>query len=176
MTGSAGARGGHEGVAGPGHRCLSGARRGDDRSVSERGPMPRCPRGFRAFGAAVLMAAVSFSLAACGVEVPDDIASRATSTTTTTTAVPQTTAVPTSDDELEQALIDNGFSLAEARCGAEALRESLSEGEIEEITGLESIGDIDASLAEDYREAVSPCVENGADDDDDGGGGGGGGN
>ncbi len=116
-----------------------------------------------------LAAAAVLALGACGVELPDDVAARASTTTTTSTTIPSTTAVPNSDDELEQTLIDNGFSLEEAQCGAKALKDALSADEIDAINGLENLENIDSSIAEEYADAVSPCVKDGADPDEDGG-------
>ncbi|HEX7134438.1 MAG TPA: hypothetical protein VF228_17830 [Iamia sp.] len=98
----------------------------------------------------------------CGVEVPDDVADDLRETSTTTDEAPATTEIPTSDDELEQALIDNGYTLAEAECGAENLRETLDEEEIGSIVGADTIEDISASTARAFAEALRPCVEDGA--------------
>jgi hypothetical protein len=124
----------------------------------------------------VLVVGLAAALAACGVEVPDDVAEDLQSTSTTVDA-PATTETPTSDDELEQALIDNGYTLAEAECGAENLRQTLDEDEIGSIVGADTIEDISASTARAFAEALRPCVEDGAggeddepDEGDDGGG------
>jgi hypothetical protein len=105
-------------------------------------------------GLAVACAAV---VSGCGVEVPDDVA---TATSTTTAPESTTTAPPMSDDELEQALIDNGYTLGEARCGAENLREELSESQIQELIETD-INDIRESTATAVAEALQPCVEGG---------------
>lgn len=107
---------------------------------------------------AVLAAVV---LMGCGVEVPDDVGT-GDDGQATTEAVPTTTEPPTSDDPLEQALIDNGYSLDEARCAAENLREALDDDEIEDIIEADSLDDISISSAEDFAEAVQPCIEDGA--------------
>lgn len=113
--------------------------------------------------------AVALGLAACGVEVPDDVAERATGTTTTTEGAPATTEVPRSDDELEQALIDNGYSLDEARCGAERLRTELPDDEIREIIEADAITDISPRAAADFAAALRPCVTGEEDDEGEGG-------
>jgi len=116
-------------------------------------------------------------IAGCGVDVPDDVAddiedARDASTTEPPTS---TTEAPTSDDHLEQALIDNGYTLAEARCGATNLREVLTDEEIAEIVAADFVDDIDPDLADSFADALQPCVEDGAGsagppDDEDGGG------
>ena len=109
---------------------------------------------------AVVVAVLGAGAAACGVEVPDDVAMEVRETTTTTEAA-TTTEVPTSDDELEQALIDNGYTAEESRCGAENLRAALDEGELQTIIDAGSIEDISASTARAFAEAIQPCVEGG---------------
>ncbi len=118
-------------------------------------------------------------LAACGVEVPDEVADDLRDTSTTADA-PATTETPTSDDELEQALIDNGYTLDEAVCGAANLREELDDPEVRTIIEADTIEDISASTARAFADALRPCVEDGADpgedpdeDEDEGGGSGG---
>lgn len=119
-------------------------------------------------GALVAGVAVAVALiAGCGVEVPDDVADRATSTAPTTAPAPSTTEAPTSDDELEQALLDNGYTVGESECGAEALREELDEDQIDEIIGADSVEDIDPSSAADFADAIGGCL----DEEDDGGSG-----
>lgn len=111
----------------------------------------------------------SLLLAACGVEVPDDVADDiedARDETTTTEATP-TTEVPTSDDDLEQSLIDNGYTLEEAQCGAENLRERLDDDEIAEIIEADTIEDIGFDTATEFAEALRPCVEDGAEGEGD---------
>ena len=115
---------------------------------------------------AVLVVALLGLAAACGVEVPDDVAEDLRETTTTTDEGPSTTETPTSDDELEQALIDNGYTLAEAECGAENLRDELGEDEVQSIVDAETIEDISASTARAFADALRPCVEDGAEGDD----------
>lgn len=110
---------------------------------------------------------VALGLAACGVEVPDEVASRATSTTTTTEGGTPTTEAPTSDDELEQALLDNGYTLDEARCGADNLRAEVDDDEIDEIIEADTIEDIDPAMAADFASALQDCVQDGATDGDD---------
>lgn len=102
---------------------------------------------------------------ACGVEVPDDVADRATSTSSTSEAT-TTTEAPTSDDELEQALLDNGYTPEEATCGAESLRRDLDDDQITEIIEADSVTDIDEQLAVEFADAIGGCLE-GADDDPD---------
>ncbi len=104
-----------------------------------------------------LALATSAALAGCGVEVPDDVAAGTTSTTEP--AASTTTAPPMSDDEIEQALIDNGYSLAEARCGAENLREQLPDSQIEEVLRSDDIEDIPESAATAFAEALQPCLD-----------------
>ena len=122
---------------------------------------------------ATVVVAVAGVLAACGVEVPDDVAADVRATSTTGDEAPATTETPTSDDELEQALIDNGYTLAEAECGAENLREALDEAEVASIVDADTIEDISASTARAFADALRPCVEDGADpgqgDEPDGG-------
>lgn len=101
-------------------------------------------------------------LAGCGVDVPDDVAAEIRSSTTTEAGAPATTAVPRSDDELEQALIDNGYSLEEAECGAANLREQLGEDEVRSIVEADTIEDIGPSTARGFADALRPCVEDGA--------------
>jgi hypothetical protein len=120
---------------------------------------------------AVVVVALVGLAAACGVEVPDDVADDLRETTTTTD-VPSTTETPRSDDELEQALIDNGYTLAEAECGAENLREALDEDEVRSIVDADTIEDISASTARAFADALRPCVEDGAGEGDDEGDGG----
>lgn len=98
--------------------------------------------------------------AACGVEVPDDVAEDLRETTTTT-EVPSTTETPTSDDELEQALIDNGYTAAEAACGAANLRDTLDDDQIATIVEADTIEDISASTARTFAAALRPCVQTG---------------
>lgn len=105
----------------------------------------------------IAAALVLVALAGCGVEVPDDVAARAT--TTTVAPASSTTAPPMSDDEVEQALIDNGYTAEEARCGAEQLRRQLDEDEIREIVEAESVDDIDPALASRFADALGGCVE-----------------
>lgn len=100
------------------------------------------------------------SLAACGVEVPDDVATA--STTPTTEAPPSSTEPPTSDDDLEQALIGYGYSVEEAECGAANLRDELDDAEIEALVAADSIEDIPPGTAIDFADALRPCVEDGA--------------
>ncbi len=99
--------------------------------------------------------------AGCGVEVPDDVADRATSTAPTTEPAATTTESPTSDDELEQALLNNGYEPEEATCGAERLREELDDDQIDEVIGAESVEDIDERLATDFADAISGCLDAG---------------
>lgn len=117
-----------------------------------------------ATAAAILLLVVGGLLAACGVEVPDDVAAdiEADRRTTSTSGVAATTVPPTSDDALEQTLIDNGYTLAEARCGAQNLRERLSEAEIAEIVAADTVEEIEPGLAEAFADALQPCVEDGA--------------
>jgi len=115
---------------------------------------------------AVLVVALLGLAAACGVEVPDDVAEDLRESTTTTDNAPSTTETPTSDDELEQALIDNGYTLAEAECGAGNLRDELAEDEVQSIVDAETIEDISASTARAFADALRPCVEDGAEGDD----------
>jgi len=117
-------------------------------------------------GPAVSALVVVLMMVGCGVEVPDDVAARATSTTTTSEAGPSTTATPTSDDPLEQALIDNGYSADEATCGATNLREELDEDQVDDIIGAEDIDDIGADTAADFARALRDCVDNDASEDD----------
>jgi hypothetical protein len=122
--------------------------------------------GARRRACVALVAAVvglAAGLAACGVEVPDDVAADLRDPSTTTETAPATTEIPTSDDELEQALIDNGYSLAEAECGAENLRGALGEDEVTSIVEADTIEDISASTARAFADALRPCVEDGAD-------------
>ncbi len=115
-------------------------------------------------GRVALAVAVALGvLAACGVEVPDDVAARATSTTATTDPAPTTTEAPTSADELEQALLDNGYTADEATCGAAALREDLDSDQVDEIIGADSVEDIGEDTAADFAEAVDGCLEEGSD-------------
>ena len=104
-------------------------------------------------GLALVAASV---LVGCGVEVPDDVA---TATAPSTEPASTTTAPPMSDDEIEQALIDNGYSLAEARCGAENLREQLPDSQIEEVLRSDDIEDIPESAATAFAEALQPCLD-----------------
>lgn len=131
---------------------------------------------------ALLVAGVLAVAAACGVEVPDDVAADIEASTTTEIDAPGTTETPTSDDELEQALIDNGYSLEEAECGAANLRDTLAPDEVQSIVDADTIEDISARTAREFAAALRPCVEDGADpgsvpddDDDDGDGDDGGG-
>ncbi len=116
--------------------------------------------------AAVVVVAVAGIVAACGVEVPDDVAADVRSSSTEAEEAPATTETPTSDDELEQALIDNGYTLAEAECGAENLRAALDEADIASIVDADTIEDISASTARAFADALRPCVEDGADGDE----------
>ncbi|QYG90966.1 hypothetical protein HC251_15005 [Iamia sp. SCSIO 61187] len=118
----------------------------------------------RRAGAALLVGVLALA-GACGVEVPDDVAADIRDTTTTTEA-PTTTETPRSDDPLEQALIDNGYTLAEAECGAENLRETLDEDEVQSIVDADTIEDISAGTARGFADALQPCVEDGADPGD----------
>lgn len=111
------------------------------------------------------------ALVGCGVEVPDDVARRSNSTTSTTEAPPRTTEAPTSDDELEQVLLDNGYTPDEAGCGAANLRDSLEESQIDEILGAGSIDDIDGPTASDFAAALRDCLEGDGGGGDDGRGG-----
>ncbi len=111
----------------------------------------------------ILVAGLVWLVAACGVEVPDDVAARAASTTSASEGATTTTEAPTSDDDLEQALLDNGYTLDEATCGAEALREELDTDQIEEITGAESVDDIDRGSAEDFADAIGGCLSEDSD-------------
>jgi hypothetical protein len=106
-----------------------------------------------------LVLAGSALVAGCGVEVPDDVAEA----TSTTTEPPEstTTAPPTSDDELEQVLLDNGFSLEEARCGAANLREELSASEVQEILRVDDVEDIRESTSIAFSAALDPCLDGG---------------
>lgn len=121
--------------------------------------------GIRRRAAAALLVGVLGLVGACGVEVPDDVAADIRDTTTTTDA-PTTTETPRSDDDLEQALIDNGYTLAEAECGAENLRAALDEDEIRSIIGADTIEDISPSTARGFARALQPCVEDGAEPGD----------
>lgn len=133
-------------------------------------------RRSRAALGAGLVALVAL-VAACGVEVPDEVADDLRGTTTTT-EVPATTETPQSEDELEQALIDNGYSEEEAACGAQNLREALDEEQIASIVEAETIEDISPSTGRAFARALAPCVEGGGrpgfegpnppDEDDDG--------
>jgi len=107
-------------------------------------------------------------VAACGVEVPEDVADEIEAARETDRApdTPDTTEAPTSDDDLEQALIDNGYTLEEARCGAENLRERLDDDEIEEVIAADTIEDIGFGVATEFADALRPCVEDGATDDE----------
>jgi hypothetical protein len=109
---------------------------------------------------ALVVGLLGLGAAACGVEVPDDVAADLRETSTTTEAA-TTTEVPTSDDELEQALIDNGYTAEESRCGAENLRDALDEDELQTIIDAGSIEDISASTARAFADAIQPCVEDG---------------
>ena len=125
----------------------------------------------RRAGAALLVGLLAVA-GACGVEVPDDVADDIRDTTTTTEP-PTTTETPRSDDPLEQALIDNGYTLAEAECGAENLREALDEDEVQSIVDADTIEDISPGTARGFADALQPCVEDGAEpgDPDEGDGG-----
>lgn len=113
--------------------------------------------------ALVLVAAAVLAVAAaCGVEVPDDVAAEVASSSTTEPGAPSTTAVPTSDDELEQTLIDNGYSLDEARCGAANLRDQLDDDEVDAIIDADTIEDIPSGTARDFADALRPCLAGGA--------------
>lgn len=103
-----------------------------------------------------LALAVASVLVGCGVEVPDDV----TAATSSTAEAPAstTTAPPMSDDELEQALIDNGYTLDEARCGAENLREQLADSQIQELIRTD-INDIRESTATAFADALQPCLD-----------------
>jgi hypothetical protein len=111
---------------------------------------------------AVLVVALAGLVTACGVEVPDDVADDIRSSTTAADEVPATTETPRSDDELEQALIDNGYTQDEAVCGAANLRDELDEAEIRTIVDADTIEDISASTARAFADALRPCVEDGA--------------
>ncbi|HEU5150888.1 MAG TPA: hypothetical protein VFU19_10350 [Iamia sp.] len=113
-----------------------------------------------------LLAALGAGLAGCGVEVPDDVAADVRTSSTTEPGAPPTTETPRSDDELEQALIDNGYSLAEAECGAGRLRDALDDDEIATIVDADTIEDISASTARAFADALRPCVEDGAGTDE----------
>ncbi len=102
------------------------------------------------------------AVAACGVEVPDDVVAEIEASTTTTVDVPRTTETPTSADALEQALIDNGYTLEEARCGAANLRAVLDDAEVRSIIEADTIEDISGRTARDFAAALRPCVEDGA--------------
>lgn len=106
-----------------------------------------------------LALAATSVLVGCGVEVPDEVA---TATAPTTEQQGSTTTVPPmSDDELEQALIDNGYSLDEARCGAENLRAELGDGQIQEVIRADDIEDIRESTATAFARALQPCLDEG---------------
>ena len=102
--------------------------------------------------------ALACAAAGCGVEVPDDVAE---ATSTTTAPESTTTAPPMSDDELEQALIDNGYTLGEARCGAENLREQLDDSQIQDLIEADDIEDIRESTATAFAAALQPCLDAG---------------
>lgn len=132
-------------------------------------------RGRRCAPLSAVLAAVALAVAAgCGVEVPDDVAEEVREEATTTSTTPATTEPPTSDDELEQALIDNGYTAEEAACGAENLRAELPDDEIATIVEADTIEDISPTTARAFASALQPCVSAGGgaveDDDDDGGG------
>lgn len=127
------------------------------------------PTGRRRALAVVLVGVVALA-AACGVEVPDEVADDLRGSTTSTEAT-TTTETPSSDDELEQALIDNGYSEEEAACGAENLRESLDERQIQTIVDAESIEDIAPSTGRAFAAALRPCVQGEGPDGPDGPGG-----
>jgi len=124
---------------------------------------------------AAVAAAAALAGAGCGVEVPEEVAARATSTTTTVAPGPATTAPPTSADPLEQALIDNGYTVEEARCGAERLRQVLDDDEVQAIVEAESLDDIDPDTAARFAAALRRCVEGAGDPGEGGDPGGGGG-
>lgn len=109
----------------------------------------------------VFAAATVALVAGCGVEVPDDVADRATSTAPTTEANPATTEAPTSDDPLEQALLNNGYEPGEATCGAERLRAELDDDQIDEVIGADDVGEIDPRDAADFADAIDECLEDG---------------
>lgn len=113
-----------------------------------------------------LVVALAGVAAACGVEVPDDVAADIRSSTTVADEAPATTETPRSDDELEQALIDNGYTLDEAECGAANLRDELDEAEVRTIVEADTIEDISASTARAFADALRPCVEDGAGEPD----------
>ncbi len=117
--------------------------------------------------AAIAVAALGVLVGACGVDVPDDVAAEIAATSTTEAGAPPTTVTPRSDDELEQALIDNGYTLAEARCGAANLRARLDDEEIRSIIDADTIEDISPGAAQDFADALRGCVEDGTDVDDD---------
>lgn len=119
--------------------------------------------GRRWAATAAVVAGSVLACGACGVEVPDDVAARATSTSSTSEAT-TTTVAPTSDDELEQALLDNGYTQEEATCGAEALRADLDDDQVEEIIEADSVTDIDERLASEFADAIGGCLE-GTDED-----------
>jgi hypothetical protein len=105
----------------------------------------------------LLVLATASVLVGCGVEVPDEVATA--TAPSTEPAASTTTAPPMSDDEIEQALLDNGYSLAEARCGAENLREQLPDSQIEEVLRSDDIEDIRESTADAFADALQPCLD-----------------
>lgn len=99
--------------------------------------------------------------AACGVDVDAGVPS---STTTTSPVDVTTTTEEPSDDELVVLLEANGYTREEAECAATALRDELTDEEIEEIVETDDLEDFDASIADDFADAVNPCLDGSSDD------------
>jgi hypothetical protein len=108
----------------------------------------------------LLGAALVIGVAACGVEVPEGAGRPEPTSTTTTTEVP-TTETPRGRDDVEQFLIDNGFSLAEARCGASSLRDELTHSQVEALLEAGNLAEIDDRVADAYAAALQRCLDQG---------------
>jgi hypothetical protein len=100
--------------------------------------------------------------AGCGVDID------ATGLTSTTTTAPPSDATTTtgepSDDELVVLLEANGYTREEAECAAAALRDELTDEEIDGIVETDDLEDFDESIADDFADAVNPCLDGGSDD------------
>ncbi len=108
--------------------------------------------------ARLVVLAAGLVLAGCGVEVD---ASAPSTTTTIIDATITTGSVPPSDDPLVAMLERNGYSREEATCGADELRNELSDHEVDSIVDARDLTDIDPSIAEEFGDIMSDCLDGG---------------
>ena len=111
-------------------------------------------RGVHRAAVAILSALVA--LAGCGVDDLGPVAGGVGSTSTTVAAptVPAETGDPVVDR-----LLAYGYSLGEARCGADGLRAELDPDQLADIVTAQEVTDVDPEVADVFSVALTGCLD-----------------